>query len=215
MTTADLVVEAEGFPEPGHAQAPTAEAAASWLTRPGGARFKIGARSGIWAALVSLMVAGVLIVGCTTTGASSSGVASSTGSFLATTRGSIPKVVIETGNVIDGFTLGVRVECSGPVGSVPSGFIGCASYPDLAIAALDARDQGHAAIVATAAFTDATQAGPIDVTGGASPSMPVSVAPGNVVTVFVFTLADGSVRATGVRCSESGHCVAVAGATTP
>lgn len=138
----------------------------------------------------------------------------STPSAIPTTQASALKVVIETGSVIDGFTLGVPVKCSGPVGPVPSDVIGCGSYPELAVAALDARDKSHSAIVSTVTFTDATHSGPVDVTGDASPSIPESAGSGGVVTVFVFTLADGSIHATGVKCSESGPCVGVNGATS-
>jgi hypothetical protein len=160
----------------------------SWRCRPGG-----------FARLA--LVFALALAGC------------STPSAIPTTQGSAPKVVIEAGSVIDGFTLGVPVKCSGPVGPVPSDVVGCGSYPELAVAALDARDKGHSAIVSTVTFTEATQSGPIDVTGDASPSIPAAGS-GGVVTVFVFTLADGSIHATGVKCSESGPCVGVDMATS-
>ncbi len=160
-------------------------------------------------ALARLVMAGVLVVGCSTAGAISSGVMSRTPSVIPTTGGSAPKVVIETGSVIDGFTLGAHAACSGFVGSVPPDVVGCGGYPELAVAALDARDKGHAAIVGTVMFTDAAGPGPIDVTGDASPSRPESRGTGGVDMVFVFTLADGSIRATGVNCSESELCVGI------
>ena len=69
-----------------------------------------------------------------------------------------------SGAVIDGFTLGVPLQCSGPVGPVTSAAIGrgCGGDPQRAMAALDARDPGHAAIVSTTSWTDGTQPGAID-----------------------------------------------------
>ena len=117
--------------------------------------------------------------------------------------------VIRQGSTVDGFTLGAAVECSGFVGSVPPRVTGCAGAADLAVAALSARAPGHAAIVATQAFLDAAGPGPIDVTGSASPSIPAAAASGGTTTIYVFTLADGSVRAMAVGCSDSGSCTAV------
>jgi hypothetical protein len=144
--------------------------------------------------LALLLAAGVLIVACTAAG---------------TIPSSAPGAVIGTGSVIDGFTLGSQAACSSGVGPVPSGVVGCGSYPELAVATLDARDGSHAAIVSTAMFTDGSRPGPIDVTGDASPPVAGSDHAGSVDIVFVFTLADGSIHATGVKCSESGPCVGV------
>jgi hypothetical protein len=213
MTMVDHVADAEDVPDSKHALEPAEQTASFGLTRLGSAPSLKRSLFGVWGAFAPLLVAGVLIVGCTAAGAVSSGIASGTPSVIPTTQGSTAKVVIETGSVIDGFTLGARSECSGFVGSVPPDVIGCGSYPELAVAALDARDKGHAAIVGTVMFTDATGPGAIDVTGDASPSIPKSAGSGGVVTVFVFTLADGSIHATGVKCSESGPCVGVDGAT--
>jgi hypothetical protein len=105
----------------------------------------------------------------------------------------------QSSNTIDGFTLGVLVECSPPV-DVDAGALdaSCAGFPARAMAALDARDPGHAAIVS------------IDVTGGASPPAEATRHPGPNVTVFVFKLADGTNRATGVACSgDPMTCVGV------
>jgi hypothetical protein len=115
-------------------------------------------------------------------------------------------------NTIDGFTLGAIVECSPPV-DVDAAVLdqSCAGFPKRATAALDAREPGHAAIVSTTMYADGTQPGPIDVTGDASVPPQPSMHPGPYVTVFVFTLADGSTRATGVACSgEPATCVGVA-----
>src|SRR5205814_419596 len=70
------------------------------------------------------------------------------------------------------------------------------------IAALDARAPGHAAIVSMEAYTDGTQPGPIDFTGPGVPPTPAPRHPGPNVKVFVFKLADGSTRATGVACTK-------------
>jgi len=105
-------------------------------------------------------------------------------------------------NAIDGFTPGVLVVCSPPVDVDAAALdASCAGFPKRAIAALDARDPGHAAIVSTATYTDGTQPGTLDVTGGASPPPEAARHPGPDVTVFVFKLADGTTRATGVACS--------------
>lgn len=69
---------------------------------------------------------------------------------------------------------------------------------ELATAALDARDKGHAAVTSMMRYSDATQPEPVDVTY-ATPTRH----PGPQVTVFVFTLADGSTRATGVACTDN------------
>ena len=81
---------------------------------------------------------------------------------------------------------------------------------ELAASVLDAREPTHPAIASTKRYADGTQPGPIDVTGNAAPPAPASRHPGSDVTVFVFTLADGSVRATGVACVDSGSCTGIA-----
>jgi hypothetical protein len=107
------------------------------------------------------------------------------------------------GSTIDGFTPGVIVKCSGGIESDPAIVAaGCMGDPKRATEALDARNPGHAAIVSMEAYTDGTQPGPIDVTGPGEPPTPAPRHPGPKVTVFVFKLADGSTRATGVACTK-------------
>ena len=116
------------------------------------------------------------------------------------------------GTVIDGFTIGVTLHCSGHVGSIDPSLErnSCSGQLALALAALDARDPGHDAVISTAMYTDGTQPEPVDVTGNApTPTPPPTAHPGPLVTVFVFILADGSVHATGVACPDSGSCVGV------
>lgn len=113
--------------------------------------------------------------------------------------------------IIDGFTLGALAACSPPV-DVDAATLdaSCAGFPERAVAALDTREPGHAAILSTATYTDGTQPGPIDVTGDAAPPKPATRHPGPDVTVFVFKLADGTTKATGVACSgEPASCVGV------
>jgi hypothetical protein len=112
---------------------------------------------------------------------------------------------------IDGFTLGALAACSPPVDVDAAGLdASCAGFPGRAVAALDAREPGHAAIVSTSMYTDGTQPGAIDVTGNASPPKSETRHPGPDLTVFVFKLADGSTKATGVACSgEPATCVGV------
>jgi hypothetical protein len=115
-----------------------------------------------------------------------------------------------SGSTVDGFKLGGIVKCSPPTDPhAAAGGRSCGAFPALATAALDAREPGHAAVVSVAAYTDGTQPGPIDVTGDAPPTVSAARHPGPNVTVFVFTLADGSTRATGVACEELGPCVGV------
>jgi hypothetical protein len=104
---------------------------------------------------------------------------------------------------IDGFTPGAVIVCSPPV-SVDAAALdrGCAGNLKRATAALDAREPGHAAVVSVRMYSDGTQPGPIDVSGDAPPPTPAPRHPGPNVTVFVFTLTDGSVRATGVACED-------------
>ncbi len=107
---------------------------------------------------------------------------------------------------IDGFTLGVRLACSGGIGSIDPNYASrtCSGMAELATAALDARDKGHAAVTSMTRYSDGTQPEPVDVTGNApTPTPPPTRHPGPQVTVFVFTLADGSTRATGVACTDN------------
>lgn len=116
------------------------------------------------------------------------------------------------GTTIDGFKLGVVLFCSPAVGSIDPLLTGstCAGQVALATAALDARDPGHAVVVSFAMYSDGTQPEPLDVSGNApTPTPPPTTHPGPRVTVFVFTLADGSVRATGVACPDARSCVGV------
>jgi hypothetical protein len=110
---------------------------------------------------------------------------------------------------IDGFTLGSIVKCSPPV-DVDAATLdaSCMGDPKRATEALDAREPGHPAIASIEEYADGTQPGPIDFTGPGVPPTPAPRHPGPTVYVFVFTLADGSTRATGVACSET--CVGVA-----
>jgi hypothetical protein len=101
---------------------------------------------------------------------------------------------------IDGFVPGSIVKCSGGIGPIPPGVVTCGDYPRLAIGALDTREPGHAAIVQTEMFSDGRVPGPIDVTGDGPPPTPNHAPTNWSITVFVFTLADGSKRATGVLC---------------
>ncbi len=82
---------------------------------------------------------------------------------------------------------------------------------ELATAALDARDPGHAAVVSMTKYSDGTQPEPVDVTGNAPTPTPAPTRhPGPMVFVFVFKLADGSTRATGVACTDNPpSCVGV------
>jgi hypothetical protein len=200
---------------PAPPQPATDEGASRALVRLRGLAPLTGLRLHRGPLLAFFVLGGLTLVGCTTTGATGPSTSLSAPSNVAAPSSAHTTVTIAPGSVIDGFTLGVRVACSGPVGSVPSSVVGCGGYPQLAIEALDARDPGHAPIVATATFTDASGPGPIDVTGGASPSLPASASSGDVVTVFVFTLADGSVRATAVKCSTTGSCAGVGAPTAP
>jgi hypothetical protein len=114
------------------------------------------------------------------------------------------------GDVIDGFVLGPLEKCSSPIGIDPR-FADrtCAGQEALATAALESREPGHARIESVRRFADGTQPGPIDVTGPATlPPLPSRHA-GRAVEVFVFTLSDGTLRATGTACPESGPCVGV------
>jgi hypothetical protein len=112
---------------------------------------------------------------------------------------------------IDGFTLGAVSHCSPPVDADAATLDAtCAGFPKRAVAALDAREPGHAAIIATTMYTDGTQPAAIDVTGSATLPPHATRHPGPDVYVFVFKLADGATKATGVACSgASAHCVGV------
>lgn len=115
------------------------------------------------------------------------------------------------GDTIDGFVLGSVESCSPPAGSIEPALDdrSCAGQQALAVATLDRRDPGHATVESVREFADGTQPGPIDVTGDAPlPPLPSRHA-GPSVQVFVFSLADGSVRATGVACADSATCVGV------
>lgn len=110
---------------------------------------------------------------------------------------------VGSGSTVDGFRLGVIVKCFGGVGlDAAAQDRGCAGYLKRATAALDAREPGHAAIVSSTMYTNGTQPEPIDITGDAPPPTPAPRHAGPNVTVFVFTLADGTTRATGVACVE-------------
>ncbi len=106
--------------------------------------------------------------------------------------------------MIDDFTLGPLAACSAGTDPKTVAPNSCVTFPTLATDALDARDPGHADIVATKMYGDGSQPGPIDVTGDASPPPAASRTIDSFVYVYVFALADGSVRATGVECPESG-----------
>jgi hypothetical protein len=111
---------------------------------------------------------------------------------------------------IDGFRLGAIEACSPPLVSDAAALDrSCAGYQTRAMAALDAREPGHPAIASIRMYSDGTQPGPIDVTGDAAVPTPAPRHLGPTVTVSVFTLTDGSSRATGVACTEDGPCVGV------
>jgi hypothetical protein len=119
----------------------------------------------------------------------------------------------DPGLVIDGFTLGVPVSCKGGAdirgAPTPSPDIMCFDFPALARAALDARDPNHGVIVSVDQYSDGTQPGSVDITGDATAPPQATRHPGPAVDVFVFMLADGTRRATGVACNGSGPCVGV------
>jgi len=117
-----------------------------------------------------------------------------------------------TGSTVDGFKLGAPAACSPPVGVDASRYAAsCAGWPEKAVSALDAEDPGHAKVVSIQTFADGAQAGPIDVTG-ASP-LPAGPLTASTRTIFVFTLADGSTRATAVVCDTGGTCTGAASAS--
>jgi hypothetical protein len=119
----------------------------------------------------------------------------------------------ETGLVIDGFTLGEETSCMGPTdvpgAPTPPPDTTCFDFEALARAALDARDHKHAAIVSVDTYADGTQPGSVDITGDATAPPQGTRHPGPAVDVFVFTLADGTRRATGIVCTGSRPCAGV------
>jgi hypothetical protein len=123
---------------------------------------------------------------------------------------------VASGSTVDGFKLGGIVKCSPPV-DVDAATLerGCAGDLKRATAALDAREPAHAAVVSVKTYSDGTQPEPIDMTGDGPPPIPAPRHPGPNVTVFVFTLADGSTRATGVACEGTGPLVCVGVGTYP
>jgi hypothetical protein len=114
--------------------------------------------------------------------------------------------------IVDGFMLGASEACSPPIGSIDPKFAdaSCAGMLQLATLAFDAREPGHAAIASAKRYADGTQPGPIDMTGNAQPPAAASRHSGPDLTVFVFTLTDGSMRATGVACVDSTSCTGIA-----
>jgi hypothetical protein len=120
---------------------------------------------------------------------------------------------LDAGLVVDGFTLGAPASCMGPTevpgAPTPLPDTVCFDFPALAQGALDARDPNHAGIVSVDQYSDGTQPGSIDVTGAATAPPQATWHPGPAVDVFVFTLADGTRRATGVACDRLGPCVGV------
>ena len=117
------------------------------------------------------------------------------------------------GQVIDGFTLGEPTGCMGgtdfPGNPTQARHTMCFDFPALARAAFDARDPDHGAIVSVDQYADGTQPSSVDITGDATAPPQATRHPGPAVDVFVFTLADGTRRATGVACNGSGPCVGV------
>jgi hypothetical protein len=122
-------------------------------------------------------------------------------------------------DTVDGFVLGQSLKCSPPVPPVDAltEASSCSGDGALARRVLDAREPHHLAVVGVDMYSDGTQPGPIDVTGDAPVPAPAPRHPGPVVTVFVFTLADGSRRATGVACQDEPtlSCVGVGSYPAP
>ena len=152
-------------------------------------------------------------------GRMSSGRISFTGALLAAVALSVAACVGSSSAVptastirIDGFTLGAMAACSPPV-DVDAAALdrSCAGYLKRATAALDTREPGHPDVVSVAMYADGSQPAPIDVTGDGAPPTPGPGHLGPTVTVFVFKLADGSTRATGVACVDASppSCVGV------
>ncbi len=95
---------------------------------------------------------------------------------------------------IDGFPIGQLATCSGLGQLIESQGPTCEGLSNLATAALDTREPGHPTIASTHMYTD----------GGKPPGAD------SAVTVFVFTLADGTTRATGVSCTgQPSVCVGI------
>jgi hypothetical protein len=123
-------------------------------------------------------------------------------------------------DIVDGFALGQSLKCSPPIPEGPIDLLAdasCSGDGALARRVLDAREPHHLAVVGVDMYSDGTQPGPIDVTGDAPVPAPAPRHPGPVVTVFVFTLADGSRRATGVACQDEPtlSCVGVGSYPAP
>lgn len=133
---------------------------------------------------------------------------------LATPAWATPEPAPTSGDTVDGFKLGVIVVCSPPV-DVDAATLdrGCVGFPKRAMAALDTREPSHAAVVRTGTYSDGTQPEPVDYSRNVPSPTPAPTAhPGPLVMVFVFTLADGSIRATGVACTGNGptsSCIGV------
>jgi hypothetical protein len=166
--------------------------------------------------VATMFAVAVTVSGCTVAGSSTEPDSSIPLASEPTSTPTTSSSDIATGSIIDGFKLGVRVTCSPGVGPPPSGGWCRGLDAAMALAALDARDPGHAAVVSgPLMFTDGTQPEPMDVTGNAPTPTPAPTShPGPDVTVFVFELADGSTRATGVACPtdrKAGAIVAIAG----
>lgn len=118
---------------------------------------------------------------------------------LGSARATAPK----PGTIIDGFTVGSMLICSGGTQVSASSGASCGGDLGRATAVLDAREPGHAAVVSVAKYTDGSEPGPIDVTGpGPVPTEVPLRHPGLIVYVFVYSLADGTTRATGVACTD-------------
>jgi hypothetical protein len=125
----------------------------------------------------------------------------------------VPGIKPTSGDTVDGFKIGVIVACSPGVGLEAAELDrGCSGFPRRATAALDAREPDHPAIVGVATYTDGTQPEPVDYSANApSPTPPPTAHPGPHVIVFVFTLADGTFRATGVACTGNGPTTSCVG----
>jgi hypothetical protein len=117
----------------------------------------------------------------------------------------VPAVRPTSGETVDGFKIGVMVACSPGVGLDAAELDrGCAGFPKRATAALDAREPDHPDVLGFATYSDGTQPEPLDYSADVpSPTPPPTAHPGPDVTVFVFTLADGTFRATGVACTRN------------
>lgn len=160
-----------------------------------------------------------LLAGCGASGGSISPAISPIGSSGAAIPSAAPSAAIPasmptSGDTVDGFKIGVTLACSPGIGLDAAALDrGCAGYPKRALAALDAREPSHPAVVGVAMYSDGTQPEPVDYSANApSPTPPPTAHPGPRVVVLVYTLADGSVRATGVACTGNGptsSCVGI------